>query len=324
MYRFTTHALIGSLCLAVSATAGAQLTTAADYTFDDASALTPFFEVGSPTVVGGELVLDGNSYLEIDDPLLGATDNYVIEAIVTIDNYDDFDPDDGIPVFDFVFARNDPFGDNAGNNGQGFLFQDFGAGEGQVGGLNSFSGMTHSFGPGIDPVLFPTNTPTHIALVQNEGVTSVYVGGRQLLDTTTAAIVGTPINLGIGTHPFDGALGAMNGSIDRVRLSTFNVGEFDPADLILPSFIPAAEDLDLDGDVDDADFGLYFAAFTGPDVDPPFEGRQDLDADGDVDDADFGLAFAAFTGPGAAASVPEPASLALLAMGGAMALRRRR
>ncbi len=58
----------------------------------------------------------------------------------------------------------------------------------------------------------------------------------------------------------------------------------------------ALGDLDGGGDTDDADFGLAFAAFTGPGG-PPAP-TADLDGDGDVDDADFGLAFANFTGPG--------------------------
>ena len=80
-------------------------------------------------------------------------------------------------------------------------------------------------------------------------------------------------------------------------------------------------DLDGDGDVDDADFGLFFAAFSGPGI-PTGNPSADLDNDNDTDDADFGLAFAAFTGPGGAAAVPEPASLALLLGLGTLCLRR--
>jgi len=50
----------------------------------------------------------------------------------------------------------------------------------------------------------------------------------------------------------------------------------------------------------------------------------DTDGDGDVDDADLGAAFANYTGPLTNASVPEPASLALLALGGLAVHRRRR
>ncbi len=84
-------------------------------------------------------------------------------------------------------------------------------------------------------------------------------------------------------------------------------------------------DLDQDGDVDDADFAISFANFTGPLEDgdkTPFDG--DNDGDGDVDDADFGLSFAAYTGPLNAAEVPEPASALLLILASAATCRRRR
>ncbi len=97
-------------------------------------------------------------------------------------------------------------------------------------------------------------------------------------------------------------------------------GYNDPANWVAsstPNGTPGADeapalpaDLDGDGDVDDADYGVLFAAFSGPGV-PTANAAADLDGDGDVDDADFGLAFAAFTGPGAqaaAASPPPPAT----------------
>ncbi len=89
---------------------------------------------------------------------------------------------------------------------------------------------------------------------------------------------------------------------------------------------PLAGDLDLDGDIDDADFGLAFAAFTGPGAGPSSNQAADLDGDGDVDDADFGLAFAAFTGPSAGVGVPEPGGVLLLGAlaAGVVARRGRR
>ncbi len=94
--------------------------------------------------------------------------------------------------------------------------------------------------------------------------------------------------------------------------------------VLLDSAFALPADLDGDNDVDDADFGLAFAAFTGPDSGPPSNPFADLDGDGDVDDADFGLAFAAFTGPSSAANVPEPAAVSLLAFGVLGCLNRRR
>ncbi len=203
----------------------ANAAVVADYTFDDASSLAPFTQAGAPTVSGGQLQLDGSSFLSIADPLAGATDNYVVEAIVTATS---------LGVFDFAFARNDPAGANGGNNGQGMLFQDFGAGPGQICVLNSFSGATNGFGAGPDSVVLALNTPTAVAIVQDGGTTKLYINGVMVNETTTAAIVGTPTTLGIGTHLFDGAAGAFNGSIDQVRLSTFEAGQFSADALLVP------------------------------------------------------------------------------------------
>lgn len=213
-----------AVMLVISGPASA-LVPVADYTFDDASSLVPFTQTGTPTVSGGQLQLDGASYLEIADPLAGATDHYVVEAIVTATSFG---------VFDFAFARNDPLGANAGNNGQGMLFQDFGAGSGQIGVLNSFSGATHGFTSGANSIVLTLNRPTAVAAVQDGGTTFLYVNGVQVLETTAAVIVGTPTNLAIGTHAFDGVAGAFNGSIDRVRLSTFDAGTFDSSLLLVP------------------------------------------------------------------------------------------
>ncbi len=87
-------------------------------------------------------------------------------------------------------------------------------------------------------------------------------------------------------------------------------------------FINAPGDLDGDGDIDDADFGMAFAAFTGPGNGPSSNPFADLDSDGDVDDADFGLAFSYFTGPGTAI-VPEPAALTLITLLPLLGRRRR-
>jgi hypothetical protein len=83
-------------------------------------------------------------------------------------------------------------------------------------------------------------------------------------------------------------------------------------------------DTDGDGDVDDADLGTAFANYSGPVNVGKTAAQGDTDNDGDVDDADLGTLFANYTGPLDDATVPEPASAALLALGAALATRRRR
>lgn len=82
-------------------------------------------------------------------------------------------------------------------------------------------------------------------------------------------------------------------------------------------------DVDLDGDVDDADLGTMFSGFTGPGVGTQAWANGDTGGDGDTDDADLGNAFSAFTGPlGPASNVPEPAALPVLVLGGLLLKRR--
>jgi hypothetical protein len=61
----------------------------------------------------------------------------------------------------------------------------------------------------------------------------------------------------------------------------------------------------------------------GPGAGNKTAAQGDTDGDGDVDDADLGAAFAAYTGPIASATVPEPTSLALLGIG-ALAINTRK
>ena len=83
-------------------------------------------------------------------------------------------------------------------------------------------------------------------------------------------------------------------------------------------------DTDGDGDVDDSDLGTSFANYTGPVGDVGKTAAQgDTDGDGDVDDSDLGTSFSGYTGPLGPASVPEPASFALLGLGALTMMRRR-
>jgi len=81
-------------------------------------------------------------------------------------------------------------------------------------------------------------------------------------------------------------------------------------------------DADADGDVDADDLGILAYNWTGPLWEgPPKNWRQgDFTEDGSVDAGDLGILAYKYTGP---LAVPEPATLALLAVG-MLAIRRRR
>ena len=83
-----------------------------------------------------------------------------------------------------------------------------------------------------------------------------------------------------------------------------------------------AGDFDSDGDVDGDDFLLWQNGFPVSAGATLLDG--DADADGDVDGDDFLIWQNSFPYPTAISSVPEPNSLAMLALGGLLMLRRRR
>lgn len=84
-------------------------------------------------------------------------------------------------------------------------------------------------------------------------------------------------------------------------------------------------DTDGDGDVDDADLGIAFSNYTGPQgaAGGKTISDGDTDGDGDVDDSDLANAFSGFTGP-LVPSVPEPNAFVVLGLASfALASRRR-
>jgi hypothetical protein len=92
-------------------------------------------------------------------------------------------------------------------------------------------------------------------------------------------------------------------------------------------------DIDLDGDVDNADIGAVVGSFTGSGGIGGSWATGDLDGDGDVDNADIGIVVGEFTGSQAQlelaltqawSNVPEPSSIAILGLGGLLIARRRR
>ncbi len=89
---------------------------------------------------------------------------------------------------------------------------------------------------------------------------------------------------------------------------------------LLPTVIPG--DFDGDYDVDGIDFGLWQAGY--PTANGATLSDGDADGDGDVDGVDFGIWQANYpTNMGTAATIPEPATLALFLIGSLALLRRK-
>lgn len=200
-----TAALI--VCVAVSG-AHAALNVVADYDFEDNATPAGFTELGDPTYSGGQLQLDGNDGLSNAATPLTATDNFAVEAIVTLTQLD---------AFDFAVANSN----GVTNTGYGLL---------QDNGWQAIVMGQALSAANASPVVL--NTPVALAFVRDGGIGSFYVNGAFVANLNNNPVAPTQLN--IGFNPADSvATSGFNGSIDRVRLSTLS-GSFNTADLLGP------------------------------------------------------------------------------------------
>ncbi|MFN3166498.1 MAG: PEP-CTERM sorting domain-containing protein [Phycisphaeraceae bacterium] len=166
------------------------------------------------------------------------------------------------------------------------------------------SGVSETVNFAIDPIVAPLS-----------GTATVNVSLDQVIDGlgTYTASINAPFvfNQSISLDT-EGVSGSVSTSANLLATATFT----------RPIYTPG--DTDGDGDIDDTDLGTCFSNYTGPTGSGKAPAQGDTDNDGDVDDSDLGTIFSAYTGPLAPTPVPEPGSIALLAVGVTLCARRRR
>jgi hypothetical protein len=163
-------------------------------------------------------------------------------------------------------------------------------------GLITYMGTLQGYYPQIallDTGFAPTaNEWFYVALVRDGGLAKVYINGTTPLTPTSADA--TPLEPAVlAALTTGGSADGMMGLLDEVRVFTFSPGAFNAStDLLI---VPPREFIDL---------AIFQACTTGPSVTGRPEGcteKQfkacDADIDGDVDQADFGVFQASIPGP---------------------------
>ena len=164
--------------------------------------------------------------------------------------------------------------------------------------------------------------------------TSLYINGQPVTATypspdTINTVAGTPLAIGEFSP---GEFGQrFDGVIDEVAIFDYELSEQQMADLFDAATAIGAVPGDLDGDdgdVDLDDVAVFENQFgSQPHAPgPPYTADFDEDDDVDLDDFlvmrnNFGTGVSA---PEGGATIPEPATMTVLALGGLMVLRRRR
>jgi hypothetical protein len=152
-------------------------------------------------------------------PLTAATDNFVIEGWFKVDA--------GATDWEVMAFNGDP-----GKCGWGLYYK-----EGQVCGLYGATGWIES---GFSPVV---GEWFYVALVRDNGVASIYINDSAPVGSVTL----DPI---AASDEYSTAIGGMSaeawhGSCDEVRVSTFEVGAFNPSTDLLINQVPEPSTLAL-------------------------------------------------------------------------------